>query len=157
MDLLGGVGQMEAHFDLFRYGVDIGARFVHGLGRMCNRVGNHFGHTRLNASVTWVKWKRASVHLQTVLISEQDRCTVSVNIPQAHKLFWAHPMKLLGDVGQLEACFGLFADRVNHGARQVHDLCRMYHTHGNLFGHTRGTSKVMWVKWKLVLVCSGIV
>jgi hypothetical protein len=65
-------------------------------------------------------------------------------------------MKLLGDVGQLEACFYPLGDSVNYGARQVHGLCRMYHGHGNLFGHTRGTSKVMWVKWNLVLFYSGI-
>jgi hypothetical protein len=30
MDLLGGVGQMEARFDPFRYNVNLSARFVHG-------------------------------------------------------------------------------------------------------------------------------
>jgi hypothetical protein len=32
MDLLGGVCQMEARFDPFEYGVNLGARFVHGMG-----------------------------------------------------------------------------------------------------------------------------
>jgi hypothetical protein len=31
-------------------------------------------------------------------------------------------MVLLGDVGQVEAHFGLFGDSVNLGARWVHDL-----------------------------------
>jgi hypothetical protein len=31
--------------------------------------------------------------------------------------FWTHPMVLLGDVGQVEACFGLFRDSVHLGAR----------------------------------------
>jgi hypothetical protein len=46
-------------------------------------------------------------------------------------------MVLLGDVGEVEACFGLFGDSVNLNAREVHDLRRMYLGHGNHFGHTR--------------------
>jgi hypothetical protein len=37
--------------------------------------------------------------------------------PIAQKLFWVHPRELLGDMGQLEACFGSFEDSVNLGAR----------------------------------------
>jgi hypothetical protein len=33
------------------------------------------------------------------------------------KSFWAHPMEFPGDVGQLEAHFGMFGDSVNLGAR----------------------------------------
>jgi hypothetical protein len=43
-------------------------------------------------------------------------------------------MVLLGNVGQLEARFSLFGDSINHGARLVHGLRRMYHGHGNHFG-----------------------
>jgi hypothetical protein len=39
------------------------------------------------------------------------------NVPQAWKSFWAHPTVLLGDVGQVEARFGLFGDGVNLSAR----------------------------------------
>jgi hypothetical protein len=39
----------------------------------------------------------------------------------------------------------------------VHGLRRMYHGHGNYFGHTRWCSFVMYVNWKLVLVCLDIV
>jgi hypothetical protein len=67
--------------------------------------------------VTWVKWKLALVHLEIVLISTQDRCMVCANIPLAWKLFWMHLMVLLGDVGQVEARFGLFGDSVNISAR----------------------------------------
>jgi hypothetical protein len=28
-------------------------------------------------------------------------------------IFWMHPLELLGDEAQLEACFGLFGDIVN--------------------------------------------
>jgi hypothetical protein len=33
----------------------------------------------------------------------------------------------LGDVGQVEARFGLFGDNVNLDARKVHGLRQMYH------------------------------
>jgi hypothetical protein len=35
------------------------------------------------------------------------------NVPCAWKYFWPHPMELLGDIGQIEACFDLFGDNVN--------------------------------------------
>jgi hypothetical protein len=40
-----------------------------------------------------------------------------MNVPQAWKLLWAHPMVLLGNVCQVKACFCLFADSVIIGAR----------------------------------------
>ena len=45
-------------------------------------------------------------------------------------------MVLLHDVGQVEACFGLFGDGANLDARQVHRLHRTYHMIGNHFGWT---------------------
>jgi hypothetical protein len=39
------------------------------------------------------------------------------NIPQAQKLFWTHPMELLGDVGHVESRFGPFGNSVSVGAR----------------------------------------
>jgi hypothetical protein len=36
----------------------------------------HFGHTRWNSKVMWNKWSLVLVHLETVLVSVQDRCTV---------------------------------------------------------------------------------
>ena len=35
--------------------------------------------------------------LETVLVSAQDRCRFVPNIPYAQKLFWMHPMVLLGE------------------------------------------------------------
>jgi hypothetical protein len=35
------------------------------------------------------------------------------NVQQARKSFWAHPMELLGDMGQVKARFGPFGDSVN--------------------------------------------
>jgi hypothetical protein len=40
-----------------------------------------------------------------------------MNIPQAQKSFWMHPMEILGDVGHMDSHFGLFGDSVSVGAR----------------------------------------
>jgi hypothetical protein len=39
------------------------------------------------------------------------------NAPRALKSFWAHLMELVGDVGQVEACFGTFGDSVHLDVR----------------------------------------
>jgi hypothetical protein len=58
-----------------------------------------------------------SVRLEMVLVSVQDRCTVCAKRTQAQKLFWMHPMVLLGDEAQVEARFGPFGDSANLDAR----------------------------------------
>ena len=63
----------------------------------------------------WVKWNIASFHLETVLVSVQDRCIVCAR--QAEKSFWTHLMVPLGDVAQVEARFSLFGDSANLDAR----------------------------------------
>jgi hypothetical protein len=40
-----------------------------------------------------------------------------LNIPQAHKSFWTHPIEHLGDMGHVESHFGPFRDNVSIGAR----------------------------------------
>jgi hypothetical protein len=67
--------------------------------------------------VTWVKWKLVSVHLEIVLISAQVRARFAPNALRAWKSFRAHPMVLLGDVGQVQARFDPFGDSVNLSAR----------------------------------------
>ena len=67
---------MEAHFSLFGDSVNVDARQVHGLHQMHYRLRNHFGCIRWYSDVTWVKWILVSVHLETVLVSTQDRSTV---------------------------------------------------------------------------------
>jgi hypothetical protein len=52
------------------------ARWAHGLRRTYHWLGNHYGHARWNSMVTWVMSNVASVHLETVLVSLRDRCTV---------------------------------------------------------------------------------
>jgi hypothetical protein len=46
-------------------------------------------------------------------------------------------MVLLGDVCQVEACFGPFGDSVSLGARTVNGLRQMYHGYGNIFRRTQ--------------------
>jgi hypothetical protein len=75
-----------------------------------------------------------------VLISVQDLCTVWAERTKGLEIILGAPINLLGNVGEVEACFSLFGDSFNLGAREVHDLHRVYHGHGNPFGHTRGTS-----------------
>jgi hypothetical protein len=41
----------------------------------------------------------------------------ALNVPQALKSLWTHPMELLGDVGHVDSCFGLFRDSVSVGVR----------------------------------------
>jgi hypothetical protein len=102
-----------------------------------------------------LKWKLVSVHLEIELTLTQDRCTVCTNITLAQKLFWTHPMDLLGDVGHVKPHFGLFGDYVSVGARYVQGLCRMYHRLRNHFGHTRWNSYMTWVMFNLVLFYVG--
>ena len=52
-------------------------------------------------------------HVEVVLVSAQDRCTLCAECTSGMKSFWAHPMVLLGDVSHVEACFGPFGDSVN--------------------------------------------
>jgi hypothetical protein len=56
---LGDEAQVEARFSPFR-----------------DRLGSYFGHTGWKSLVTWVMWNLSSFHLETVLVSMQDRCMV---------------------------------------------------------------------------------
>ena len=67
---------MEALFSLFRDGVNLDARQVHGLRQMHYRLRNHFGCTLRYSDVTWEKWILVFVHLEIVLVSTQERSTV---------------------------------------------------------------------------------
>ena len=75
MVLLGYVVQVEARFGPFRHNANLDARYLHGLRRMYHRLENHFGCTRWNSYVTWLKWKLILVRSEIVLILTQDRCT----------------------------------------------------------------------------------
>jgi hypothetical protein len=76
MVLLGDQTQAKAHFGPFEDIANLDARQVHGLHRTYHRLENHFTHTQKNFLVMWVIWTLTSVHLETVLVSVQDRCTI---------------------------------------------------------------------------------
>jgi hypothetical protein len=67
--------------------------------------------------MTWVKWKLVSVHLETMLILMQDRCTDCAECTIGSEIVLTHPMIHLCDVDQVEAYFGPFGDSVNVDAR----------------------------------------
>jgi hypothetical protein len=53
--------------------------------------------------VMWVMWNLASVHLETVLVSMQDRCMVCAkHTIRSEKMFWTRLVVLLGDEAQAE-------------------------------------------------------
>ena len=57
---------------------------------MYPRLRNHFGRTRWNSYVTWLKWKPVSVHLDIELIATQDRCTVCAERTVGSKIVLVH-------------------------------------------------------------------
>jgi hypothetical protein len=76
MVLLGDEAQLDARFGLFMDSANLDARLVQGLRRMYHRLRNHFGRTRWISYVTLVMWNLVSIHLETVVVSVQDRCSV---------------------------------------------------------------------------------
>jgi hypothetical protein len=76
MVILGDEAQVDARFGLFGDSVNLDARSVHDLHRTYHRFRNHFGRTRWIFSVTLVIWNLVLIHLETVLVSVQGRCTV---------------------------------------------------------------------------------
>jgi hypothetical protein len=65
----------------------------------------------------WVKWKQILVSLEIVLILMQDRCTVCAECAIGSEIMLGVPEELLGDVGQVEACFGPLGEVVNLDAK----------------------------------------
>jgi hypothetical protein len=84
----------------------------------------------------YVKWKFVSVCLEKVLVLAQDWCTVCAKRTIGLEITLMHSIVLQCDVGQVEARFGPFRDSVHLGARYAPGLRRIYHGHGNHFGHT---------------------
>ena len=72
MVLLGDVGHVESRFGLL--GASVGARYV-----------------RWNSKVTWVMWNLFSVHLEIVLVSVQDSCTVCAECTIASEIILDAP------------------------------------------------------------------
>jgi hypothetical protein len=62
-------------------------------------------------------WNLISVRLESLNIGERLVHGFALNIPQAQKSFWTHPIEHLGDVGHVKSHFGPFRDSVSIGAR----------------------------------------
>ena len=62
-------------------------------------------------------WKLVSVHLEIVLVSVQDRCTVCAKHTIGSDIVFNAPMVLLGDEAQVEARFSPCRDSANLDAR----------------------------------------
>ena len=58
--------------------------------------------------MTCVIWNLVSVHLEKLLVSEQDSAQFAPNAPLSKKPFWMHLLVLLGEGAQVDARFGLF-------------------------------------------------
>jgi hypothetical protein len=41
----------------------------------------------------------------------------ALNVPQARKSLWTHPIEQIGDLGHVELHFGLFGESLSIGAR----------------------------------------
>ena len=67
--------------------------------------------------MTWVLWNLVLDRLEIVLVSLQDRCSVSRQTYHRLRNRLTHPMVLLGDDAQVEAQFGPFGDSANPDAR----------------------------------------
>ena len=65
----------------------------------------------------WVMSNLVSIHLDTVLVSVQDRCTVCAKHTMGSEIIFDAPMVLLGYEAQVVGCLGPFGDSANLGAR----------------------------------------
>jgi hypothetical protein len=71
----------------------------------------------MDSYVMWLKWKLVSVSFEIVLISTQDRCTICTEHAIGLEIILGAPDELLGDMRQVEACFGPLGDGFNLSAR----------------------------------------
>ena len=62
-------------------------------------------------------WDLTSFHLETVLVSVQDRCMVCARHTIGSEIILDHLMVPLGDEAQVEARFGPFKHSANLDAR----------------------------------------
>jgi hypothetical protein len=72
-------------------------------------------------------WNLISNRLEIALALVQDRCMVCAKCTIGLEIVLKHPMVLLWDEAQVDACFGQFADSANLDTRYVHGLHQTYH------------------------------
>ena len=61
----------------------------------------------------WVMWNLISVHIETVLVLAQDRCTVWAKRTTGSEIILDTMMVLLCVQAQVDVRFGLFGDSAN--------------------------------------------
>ena len=62
-------------------------------------------------------WILGLVHLEVVLASVEDKCTVCTNCTIGSEIILDAPDGIVGYVGHVKSCFGAFGDGVSVGAR----------------------------------------
>ena len=67
--------------------------------------------------MTWVMWNLTSFHLETVLVSVQDRCMVCARRTIVSEIIFNVPGGTTSDEAQVQARFSLFGDSANLYAR----------------------------------------
>jgi hypothetical protein len=67
--------------------------------------------------VTLVMWNLVLVHLKTVVVSVQDRCTVCAKSTIGSEIVLDAPMVVIGDKAHVEPHFGQLGDSANLDAR----------------------------------------
>jgi uncharacterized membrane protein len=65
----------------------------------------------------WVMWNLVLVHLETVLVSVQHRCTVCAKRTIGSEIIFDAPDGTLGDDAQVEARYGPIGDGAKLDAR----------------------------------------
>jgi hypothetical protein len=90
---------------------------VHDLHQTYHRLSNHFGRTQWYSLVIRLKRKLVLIHLETILILTQDKCTVGTKRTIGSEIILDIPSGTPSDKAQVEAHFGPFGDNANLDAR----------------------------------------
>jgi hypothetical protein len=77
--------------------------------------------------MTWIVWNLVLVHLETVLVSVQDRCTICAKRTIVAEIVFDALDGTPRFEAQVEAHFSLFGDSANLHPRLVHGLGGKYH------------------------------
>jgi hypothetical protein len=120
---------------------------------MYHSIRNGFGCTRWNSKVTWVMSNLVLVHLEIVLVSVQDRCTVCAKHTTGLEIILDAPDNTPRWQSSSWCLIQFIWYCANLDARLVHGLHQTYHRLRNRFGHTGWYSLVTRLKWMLDSVC----
>jgi hypothetical protein len=112
---LGDVGQVEPIW----VHLEIVSAWAEDSYRICaeHTISSQIILDTLDGTHRWCGWNLVLVRLKIVLILVQDRYMVCAEWTTSMEIILGTPDRLLGDVGQVKSCFGLFRDSVNLSAR----------------------------------------